>query len=740
MKLLNTGLISLLLTVAIPLSAQTPDLTATNSQTAENNFMASATKVSIAPKIDGEVLNEELWQAAKPIRSFWQTTPDEKQPASQKTEVRILHTNGTLYFGVICYDSDPSAIIVSDSRRDASLSETDCFQILLDTFNDDQNGFLFGTNPAGIEYDAQISNEGEGGFGSGSGGFNLNWDGAWEVKAQINETGWSAEFAIPFRTLRFSNAENQIWGLNFQRNIRRRNESSYWVKLPRQFNIQKISLAGKLEGLKDIQQKNLKLIPYVLTDINRDFENSSEYDRQAEFGFDLKYSLTSSMTLDATYNTDFAQVEADELQINLDRFSLFFPEKRPFFLENAGLFSIGNPGEAQLFFSRRIGISDDGAPVPIIGGVRLTGKAAGLNLGLINMQTDELKADSAAANNFAVARVSKELPNRSAIGGMFINRQGTGNFSPDDDYNRTMAIDGRLGIGKYGLFSGFAALTNTPNLKSDDYSYNLKAEYNSESWLLSTSYTEVGENFNPEVGFLRRSAYRNPTFLIFHRIRPENFIGIQELRPHISYRGFWDMDGFQETGFLHVDNHWEWKNGYEIHTGINFTKEGVTNPFEIFPGVDVPAATYDHFEAQIVAFTNLGHWWSLHLRAFVGGFFDGNRTSLTPTFKLRLKETFTTEFILNHNNVDLPGGDFEANLFQSRFSYSFTPKIYLQGLFQLNSRDDVGSLNVRLGWQRDANSGLFIVYNDTRVDENNRWNNRFRGLILKYSHLFDVLR
>jgi len=723
------------------LAAQPTAQTATDAASAEANYIASATRINSAPVIDGSVSVEDIWQSVEPISRFWQTTPDEQQPASQKTEVRIAYTGSTLYFGVVCYDSDPSAIIVSDSRRDASLNETDCFQIMLDTFDDNLNGFLFGTNPAGIEYDAQINNEGDGSFGSGSGGFNLDWDGAWQVQTTIHENGWSAEFAIPFRTLRFSNAANQTWGVNFQRNIRRRNESSFWVKLPRQFDIQKVSLAGKLEGLNNIQQKNLKLIPYVLTDINRDFQNSSEYDRSGDFGIDLKYSLTSSMTLDATYNTDFAQVEADEQQINLDRFSLFFPEKRPFFLENAGLFSVGNPGAAQLFFSRRIGISDDGAPVPILGGIRLTGKAAGFNIGLINMQTDKVSEDSVASNNFAVARVSKELPNRSSIGAMFINRQGSGDFSPEDDYNRTMALDGRLGIGKYGLLSGFAALTNTPGLDTDDYSYNLKAEYNSEAWLLSTSYTEVGENFNPEVGFLRRRAYRNPTFLAFYYIRPENFIGTQELRPHVSYRGFWDMEGFQETGFLHVDNHWEWKNGYEIHTGINFTREGVKESFEIFPGVNVPAETYDHTEAQLVAFTNLGHWWSLHVRSFIGGFFGGTRVNATPTFRLRLGETFTTEFILNHNNIDLPDGNFEANLFQSRFSYSFTPKIYLQGLFQYNNRgDDLGSMNVRFGWQRTANSGLFLVYNDTRIDEDGRWNNRFRGFILKYSHLFDVLR
>lgn len=742
MKIIQTtiAIIARFLIVVLPLQAENSNSIRAINDNETGSYIAQASRVSKAPVIDGSVLDEDIWHAAQPLSEFWQTTPDEGLPVSERTEIRILYTASTIYFGVVCYDRDPLGIIISDSRRDASLSETDCFQIMLDTFNDNQNGFLFGTNPAGIEYDAQISNEGQGGFGSGSGGFNLDWDGAWEVRTMVSEFGWSAEFAIPFRTLRFSGAENQQWGINFQRNIRRRNESAYWVKLPRQFNIQKISLAGSLEGVQNIHQKNLKLMPYLLSDLNRDFQSSTENDWQGELGFDLKYSLSSSMTLDGTYNTDFAQVEADELQINLDRFSLFFPEKRPFFLENAGLFSVGSPGEVQLFFSRRIGISGDGAPVPIAGGLRLTGKAGGFNLGLIDMQTKKIEADSVAANNFAVARVSRELPNRSSIGGILINRQGTGDLSPNNDYNRTFAVDGQLGVGKYGLFSGFVAGTETPGLANDQYAYKVAAEYNSASWLLSATFTEVGKNFNPEVGFLRRNAYRNPSLLLFHRIRPQNFLGIHELRPHTSYQGFWDFDGFQESGFWHIDNHWEWENGYEVHTGINFVKEGVKETFEIFPGIDVPADSYSHSEAQIIAFTNQGAWWSFKFVAFVGGFFGGNRASLSPSFRFRLRENLTTEFSLNHNNVDLPAGDFEANLFRSRISYSFTPKIFLQGLFQFNNRDNLGSVNVRFGWQRNANSGLFIVYNDTRVDEDGRWNNQFRGLILKYSHLFDVLR
>ena len=490
----------------------------------------SARKITATPILDGEVLGETIWQEAEVASDFWQTTPDEGEPASEKTEVRVLFTERTLYIGVVCYDRNPDQIIVSDSRRDASLNDTDAFQVVLDTYNDNLNGFLFGTNPAGIEYDAQISNEGDGFFDSGSGGFNLDWDASWEVRTAISEIGWSAEFAIPFKTLRYTDQPDQQWGINFQRNIRRRNERSFWIELPRQFNIQRISLAGALTGLQNLRQNNLKFIPYALSDVNRDFSSNDEYDTSGDVGFDIKYSLTSSLTLDATYNTDFAQVEADELQINLDRFSLFFPEKRPFFLENAGLFSVGNPGEAQLFFSRRIGISDDGAAVPILGGLRLTGKPGGVNVGVLNMQTDSV-GDSVTANNFAVGRVSKELPNRSSIGALFVNRQATGDLAGDDNYNRTMAVDARVGIGKYGLLSGFAAQTITPGVDSDEYAYKVDATYNSEAWLLSASLTEVADNFNPEVGFLRRSGYRNPTGLVFYRIRPKDFMGFQELRP-----------------------------------------------------------------------------------------------------------------------------------------------------------------------------------------------------------------
>lgn len=710
----------------------------TCSQDLFSQPVAKAIKVIRAPVIDGEVLHEAEWQLALPASGFWQTMPDDGQAASEKTEVRILYTEDAIYFGVVCYDDQPQNITISESRRDASLDQTDAFQIVLDTYFDKQNAFLFGTNPAGIEYDAQITNEGEGSFGSGSGGFNLNWDGSWVVHTKISEIGWSAEFAIPFRTLRFEGGETQTWGVNFQRNIRRRNERSFWSQVPRQFDLQKISLAGTLSGLRDIRPNNLKFLPYVLGESSRDFINGQDAHTNGAMGFDIKYSLTPGLTLDGTYNTDFAQVEVDELQINLDRFNLFFPEKRPFFLENAGSFSVGSPGEVQLFFSRRIGISGDGLPVPIIGGLRLSGKVSSVNVGLLNMQTESV-GDSVPGNNFTVARINQELPNRSAIGAMFINRQGSGDLTDANDYNRTLAVDGRFGIGQYGLISGFVARTFTADFGDQQYAFNANAEYNSAKWILTGSYTEVAENFNPEVGFLRRSAYRSPSFFILRRVRPDNSLGLLELRPHVSYSGFWDFGGLQESGRWHIDNHWEWKNGYEVHTGFNLTHEAVTEAFEIFPGDSVPTGTYDHAELQLVANTNRGAWWSFETSVIAGGFFGGERTSVSPGMRFRLGETFNTTFSLSHNNINLPNADFVTNLFRARISYSFTPRIFLQSLVQLNDLDDIGLLNIRFGWQQSANTGLFVVYNDSRKIAGSRWNKQYRSFILKYSHLFDLL-
>ncbi len=728
--------------IALILLMGLPALAASGSSTEMPRPALMAVLVEEGPVMDGNVLDDPAWEAVPSASGFRQTTPDELQPSSQETEVRVVYTSETLYFGIVCYDDNPSAMVVSDSRRDASLEETDSFQIILDTYRDQQNGFVFGTNPAAIEYDGQVSREGSGGRGGGrqrggsGGGFNINWDGAWEVRTSIGDKSWSAEFAIPFRTLRYPSRQQQRWGVNFQRNIRRRNETAFWAPLSRQFNLYRLSEAGLLEGLEIPSQRNLKVIPYLLGEVSKKGDNDTR--RLGDVGGDVKYSVTPALTLDFTYNTDFAQVEVDEQQINLDRFSLFFPEKRPFFLENAGLFSVGVPGDVELFFSRRIGIDEDGQEVPILAGARLSGKVGGTNVGFLNMQTEEVPG-RIQGNNFMVGRISREFGNRSSWGALFVNRQGTGEAAPQDDYNRAYGFDGRLGIGQYGLISGFAALTDSPHLEGDEYAYQFRAEYNSQAWDLNVDYTEVADNFNPEVGFLRRSGYRNPSFLIFHRFRPASSpLGLHELRPHVSWRGFWDFEGFQETGFLHVDNHFEWKNGAEVHTGINFTREGLKDPFEISDGVIVPIGTYDHAEGQFVARSNQGAWLSFNFRANVGGFFGGDRVALSPGMRMRLGERFITSLNWNRNDINLPGGDFVTDLVRLRVSYAFNPRVNIQSFIQYNNVADIWSVNLRFAWLQAANTGLFIVYNDTRGFGSFTGETPDRSLLIKFSRLFDV--
>ncbi len=703
-----------------------------------------ASRLAELPVIDGEVLADPAWQGLTPASGFRQTTPEEGRPATERTLVYVAFSDDTLYVGAVCYDREPDAIIVSDSRRDSSLEETDSFLVILDTFFDRQNGFVFGTNPAGIEYDGQVTKEGSGGMTSGGGDFNLNWDAAWQVAAAESEIGWSAELAIPFRTLRFGKGDVQTWGINFQRNLRRRNETSYWSALPRQFNLYRLSLAGTLEGIDVPDQRNLKVVPYVLLEGRDagDAGNSSE----EELGLDLKYSITPALTLDATYNTDFAQVEVDEVQINLDRFSLFFPEKRPFFLENAGQFSVGVGEEIELFFSRRIGIGPGGEEIPIDGGLRLSGKLGRFNVGFLQMRSQGI-AGVAPRNDFTVARINRELPNRSSLGAIFTYRSGDSSLEPGADRNSTLGIDGRWGIGRYGQIRGFVAATDTPGAEGDEVAFRLGGAYDSEAWSYSVNYTEVGADFNPEVGFLSRRDYYKADGFVLRRLRPKSLWGLHEIRPHISYRGFWKPDGFQETGFLHLDNHWEWPSGFEIHTGVNFKLEGLREPFEIADGVTVPAATYQHSEVQLVLITNEGLPLSFTMVATKGGFFGGNRLALQPTLRWRVGESFNTELSWRYNDVDLPGGDFETNLGGFRVSYSFTPKLFVQALVQYNDRDNLTSTNLRFGWLREANTGLFVVYNEIRDDSGldaifgePGGRTQERSLIVKYSRLFDLLR
>jgi hypothetical protein len=700
---------------------------------------ARAIRVDSAPVIDGD-LNEEVWRTAEPIGDFVQSEPAEGQQASERTEVRIVYNDTTLYVSVMCYDAEPGGILVTDSRRDSDLGETDSFQFILDTYHDKQNGFVFGTNPAGIEYDGQVSNEGSGG-GNAGGGFNRNWDGAWEVRTRIEDNGWSAEFAIPLRTLRYAAAKPQVWGVNFSRNIRRKRELVYWSPVSRVYNIHRLSSGGELHGLELETPRNFKFTPYILGTALRDYlkvqpgeKVRTDYDK--DVGFDVKFGLTPSLNLDFTYNTDFAQVEVDEQQINLTRFNLFFPEKRPFFLENAGLFAVGRAETIDLFFSRRIGIHSSGAPVPIVGGTRVSGKAGDFNVGFLNMQTKRVELLT-PANNFTVGRISRELPNRSSLGGIFVNRSATGLEAGPDNWNRTWGLDGRLGIGENLTVDGFAARTETPGRTGSESAVDMRAEYQRSGGRTWFQFARVGDDFNPEVGFLERTSYQHLGAGVFRNIRP-NIRWLRELRPHASYNSYWDLEGFKETERIHIDSHIDFENGYFISPPLDIVTEGLKEPFEIFPGIIVPPGTYRSALFAGRFNTDPRATLSASGELDLGGFLSGTQKSFGVTLSGRRGAKMNSSLRWRQNNIDLREGSFQTNLIQWRLNYNITPLIFAESLIQYNDRASNWSANLRFGWLSRAGTGLFVVYNEGQGL--NGLGPISRSFIIKYARQFDLIR
>lgn len=724
---------------------------------------ATGIRTTSPPIIDG-VPDEAEWRMAPVISGFVQNEPLEGRPVSERTEVRILYDDEAVYFAAWMFDTDPAEIVFGETRRDASLDDTDALVIVLDTYLDRQNGFVFGTTPAGIEYDGQVIKEGQGGFGGGfgsggagarqqrgsGGGFNINWDGSWDVAATRDDSGWYAEFRIPFATLRYGRGGPQSWGLNISRNIRRRNEQAFWAPVPRQFDLYRLSQAGTLQGIDAPTRRTVNVIPYVLGSALWDYTtglSGVEKDQDGNVGGDIKIGITPSLTFDATINTDFAQVEVDDEQINLTRFPLFFPEKRPFFLENAGTFSVGTPRAVELFFSRRIGIAD-GAAVPIIAGGRVTGKVGGLTVGALNVQTRRLTrfdattqqfAELAPHNNFSVARVLRELPNRSRIGAMFLSRFSTNN---DDDYNLTYAIDGRLGIGDAVSIDAYVARTETPSVASGEYAFNVSGSYTTRDWEYGLAYRELGAGFNPEMGFLARTEYRFVSTRLLRHVRFPSLSWFREIRPHAQYQEFWDLNGFSETRLIHIDNHFEFSNGaYFSFPSLNLVREGIKESFEIADGVTVPPGTYDIIDLGWGFNTDESAKLSLSGRTRIGGFYSGHRKGGDVNLNGRFGETLVVGLRLAYFDVDLDEGSFETSLIGLRTAYSFSPRVYLQSLIQYSNQTDSFSTNIRFGWLNTAGTGLFVVYNDIEsVESRSNWSPVSRGFVVKFTQQFNVVR
>ena len=711
------------------------------------------------PTLDGRV-TDEVWLGTEPFTTFTQQDPVEGAPATERTEVRVVFDKSNVYIGIICFDTEPDKIIVNQSRRDADISETDSIIIVLDTFNDTQNAFVFGTNPLGIEYDGQVAGEGQasgissrqsGTQGSQRGGinaFNANWDGDWRVRSSTTERGWETELAIPLKTLRYAAGDNRTWGFNVKRNIRRKNEQVFLSPIPRGSDVFRVSMAAKLTGLDLPQRRDLKFTPYILGSANKDYTvTSDQLDRKGDVGLDVKWGIRPNLTADFTVNTDFAQVEADEEQVNLTRFDLFFPEKRPFFLENASMFQFGAPQQVDLFFSRRIGLAG-GVPIDILGGARLSGKVGAYNVGVLNMQTDEAFDNRTqrvitAANNFGVFRVQREI-GRSNVGAIFVNRQGSGNLSPSNDYNRAYGIDAAWQATQNGKLFAFLARTDQPTARGgSDYSGRLFYNYTNQLWQVSGGYSQVGENFNPEVGFLPRRGYRRPEMRVFFQPQPKRWPSIRRISPHISQSAYYGLDGELQTS----NGHYHWLEIQPAQGGrfghfFERTDDRPVVPFTVFNAggkrVTIQPGLYTWWASVFEYIHNPSAMLAPSLRVRHGDFYDGSVIGFEADMSTRLGTRFIGSIGWHRQNIDLPAGSFHTDLMPLKLSYAFTTLASVQALVQYNNQSSLVSSNIRLALLNRSGTGLFLVYNDRRDTTTfNPYETLGRSFVVKYTRLFD---
>ena len=714
--------------------AQAEDPGRVAGQTNRERFIIEAMRVEKGPSMDG-TLDDEVWRLAPMVEQFVQQDPAEGEPATERTEVRVLYDAQHLYIGVHAFDSDPSGIIATEMRRDSDrILEEDNFQIILDTFNDFRSGYMFVTNPLGAKLEQQISKEGEGGNRGNNPNINRNWDGVWDAVARRTDDGWVAEISIPTTTLRFSNSEVQTWGINFERNIRRKNEQAFWAPIPKAYTLTRVSLTGTLRGIRGLSHgMDLRIKPFLTSGFRskrfQDSSTSNEFLRDA--GLDMKYGVTSGMNLDITVNTDFAQVEVDEQQVNLTRFGLFFPEKRDFFLENAGLFSVGDQERAaSLFFSRRIGLSSGGQPVPILGGARLTGKVGPHSIGLMNIQTAE--AFDTPGANFMVSRYSLDVLSRSRIGALFINKETT-ETADQERFNRTMALDANFALGNSFTVNSYVAKTATPGVRDGDMSYFTRVGWLDPSWNLYAQFTDIQDNFNAEVGFVPRKGIRTSKFRFGPTQRPGRF-HLRKVDPMYIVTYTTDQNNRLVSRRIHHMVSVTMDDGTYFSFIFNKYFERLDELFDIHRDVSIPAGSYRFHETVMMLRTNPAKRLYGWIRYSPQTFFDGFRTDYETGIGVRANSRLATELQYRRNDVRLPAGNFEVNLGTLRVDYSVSPRMTVRSLLQYNSSTNDMSTSIRFNWRYRPGSDLYVVYNDLRTSLTADVP-RDRQLVLKWTYL-----
>ena len=719
-------------------------------QDAEGRLTIRAVRYDGEVNLDGN-LDEEVYRTLTPVSNFIQQIPTEGAPASERTEAWVFFDDDNLYVAARNYESVPEEDwVANEMRRDTSqLRTNDSFSVMLDTFLDRRNGVAFLVTPIGGFSDFAIANEGDRGRG-----VNFDWNIVWNSRVGRFDGGWTVEMQIPFRSLRYEPGEEQTWGVQFRRIIRRLNEASYFTELPISAalgnslvaGMWRISEAGTLTNLEVPPNNfNLEIKPYGLGTVttNRQVTPEINDDFDSEAGVDIKFGITNNLTADFTYNTDFAQVEVDERQVNLTRFNLFFPEKREFFLEGRGNFDFTQPRNLDIptmFFSRRIGL-EQGQIVPIEVGGRLTGKIGDFDVGALSIGTDGSGLDGIESTQFSVLRLKRDVLSRSRVGVILTDRSEslTGIGS-----NSLYGVDGQFNFMTDFEISGFATKTDTDGLKGEDLSYMANFDYNGDRYGVRSGYLVVEENFNPEMGFKRRSNFKQYEGNLRFSPRITSSESIRRLVFQAGTESYWSASFDDlETREHELSFTTEFEEGDELEFSVTDQFEMLRVPFRIAPGVILQPGDYDFtsYEASYRWGTQRKFSGTLSLR--MGDFWSGENNAISFSGgRIELSPQLSIEPSYALNKVELPEGDFRTELGRFRVTYTISPRMYFSGLVQYDSRASSFSTNFRFRWEWAPGSELFVVYSDDRDTDPfmnpSSMQLRNRGWAIKINRLFQI--
>ena len=723
---------------SIPGTPPVPILPDTITRDGSGNATVRAVPLTAPLRLDGR-LDEALYTSVTPISDFIQADPQEGAAANEKTDVWVSFDRDNIYVSIRCWESRPDRLVATDMRRDGSAiyGGDDTVLFMFDTFYDRRNSVNFTVNAIGGRMDGQVANESQ---------YSGDWNPIWDVGTARFEDGWIVEAAIPFKSLRYRPGRAQIWGFNVRRQSRWRNELSYITRIPASRSAQGhhlASLAATLVGLEvPPGSRNLEVKPFATSNLTSDVTVAPPTSDvlASDIGVDVKYGITQNLTSDFTYNTDFAQVEADEQQVNLTRFSLFFPEKREFFLENQGLFGFGGvpvtraAGDVPiLFYSRRIGLNERQS-VPIQAGGRLTGRLGRFSLGALSIRTDEEVVSGAQPTNFSVVRVKRDLLRRSSIGlimtGRSVRQVGEG-------ANYAYGVDGTFAFFDDLSINTYWARTDTESLSQDDTSYRAQLNYDGDRYGVQVEHLAVGDDFNPEVGFVRREDMRRSFGLLRFSPRPAFLEAVRKFSwtGSIAYieNGAGRLETRESEGVFGT----EFETGDQLTVGYVDTYEFLPEPSNI-SGVTLPIGGYD-FTTGRIAFNFARHRkLSANLNAEYGTFYNGHKMTVGASRgRMNVTPQFSIEPSYSFNRVDLVEGAFTTHLLGSRITYTVTPLMFASALLQYNSSGESIATNVRFRWEYLPGSELFVVFNeqrDTRARAFPALANR--ALIVKINRLF----